>query len=295
MSLANRLVRLGAAALLAAAAAAQHDAPAAPAPTAAAAAPKPNACVDCHEKQQGQLLAPVAQWRDSVHGKAGVTCDGCHGGDVKDAAMAHSPTAGFLGRPRLREFPYMCGKCHAEIKDKHLGSVHGANGLPHCVSCHTAHTVAKPDPEQIITEAACSKCHPFAKAKTAQEMLGKARNLLGEIDKVQKEIEHLPSVLAPLHAMQKELHLDRQGVISTFHSFRIGDIQAIGSNADRVLKTIKQLRERESMREDHYARERPIILLLMGFLVLAAAFGYFVFHGKHGGDAMQPHAHADHG
>ncbi len=294
MNFPHRLTSLVLALAWAAIVPAQHTA----APPAAAPAPaiavKVDSCVECHQRQQGQLQAPVAPWRESVHGKAGVTCDGCHGGDSKDPTMAHSPSAGFLGRPRLREFPYMCGKCHAEIKDKHLGSVHGQNGLPHCVTCHGSHTVQKPDPMQIITAAACSTCHPFAKAQTAQAMLGKARALLGEIDTVQKEVEHLPSVLAPLRAMQKELHLDRQGVISTFHSFRIGDIQAIGSNADRVLKTIQQLRTREDVREANYAHERPIILALMAFLLLAALFGYSVFHGKHGGEPVHSH-HGDHG
>ena len=249
-------------------------------------------CVQCHEQQQGQLHAPVAQWRDSVHGKAGVTCDGCHGGDAKDASMAHSPTAGFVGRPRLRDFPYMCGKCHSDIKDVHVGSVHGKNGLPHCVTCHGSHAIQPPDPAAIITEAECSKCHPFEKAKTAQAMLQKARGLVDELDTFAKSVEHISSVIQPLRQMQKELRLDRDGVLATFHSFRIGEIQQIGGNVDRVMKTIAKLREREEQRESNYARERPVILSLVAFFLLAAAFGYRVYHGN---TPLPQHDHGDHG
>jgi hypothetical protein len=236
-------------------------------------------CVSCHERQQGALLAPVAAWQQSVH--AGVGCEGCHGGDLTDERLAHSPSTGFVGRPRLREYPYMCGKCHADIRDRHIGSVHGANGLPHCVSCHGAHAVQRPDPAAIITEAECSKCHAFEKARTAQEMLGKARALLVELEAFKTGVEHIPGVLAPLQRMQQDLRLDRAGVLSTFHSFRIGDIQQIGSNVDRVMKTVANLREREERRQQNYARERPVVLALMGFIALCAAFGFFVYHGRH--------------
>jgi hypothetical protein len=269
------LASLGAAAL----AAAQGPAP--------APAPKPDSsCVTCHARQEGQLQAPIAAWRQSVHAKVG--CEGCHGGDVGDERLAHSPTADFVGTPRLREYPYMCGKCHAEIRDRHIGSVHGANGLPHCVSCHGAHEVRRPDPGAIITEAACSKCHPYAKAQTAQEMLQKARGLLAELDAFKRQVQHVPGVVGLLDKMHQQLRLDRAGVVSTFHSFRIGDIQQIGSNADRVLKTVAALRDREDRRQENYARERPVILMLMGFVALCAAFGYFVYHGRESAAAAPP-------
>jgi hypothetical protein len=240
----------------------------------------PTSCVTCHQRQQGALQAPIGDWQQSVHGKAGIGCEGCHGGDLTDERLAHSPSAGFVGRPRLRDYPYLCGKCHAEIRDRHIGSVHGANGLPHCVSCHGAHAVQHPDPATIITEAECSKCHVFAKARTAQEMLAKARSLLVELEAFKERVEHIPGVVGPLERMQQDLRLDRAGVLSTFHSFRIGDIQQIGSNADRVMKTVANLREREERRLQNYARERPMILAMMGFFALCAAFGYSVYHGK---------------
>jgi len=266
----------------AAPAVAQHEpAPGAAAPSSPAPAPaKKSSCIECHERQQGVLQAPVAALAASVHGKAGIGCEGCHGGDLNDPTLAHSPSASFLGRPRLREVPYVCGNCHADIRDKHLGSVHGKNGLPHCVTCHGGHDVAHPDPAQIITEGACGKCHPFKPAQTAQSMLQKARELIVELGAFAKGLEHTPGVDAALQKMQTDLHLDRKGVIATFHSFRIGDIAAIGGNVDRVKKTLARLRDREELREENYSRERPMILLLMGFLVLAAAFGYFVYHGR---------------
>lgn len=270
--------------LLACAAGAQSTAP--------APAGKTSNCVDCHTQQHGKLQQAVTDWLGSVHEKAGVGCHDCHGGHATDPQLAHSPGHQFIGRPRLREHPYMCGKCHAEIRDKHVGSVHGANGLPHCVSCHGAHAVSPPDPTQIINEAECSKCHTYDKAATAQEMLKKANGLLAQLETFAGEIDHVPGVLGPLREMQRKLRVDREGIITTFHSFRIGEIQQIGANVDRVLKTMQRLREREEHRHANFARERPVILMLMGFFVLATAFGYVVYHGKHGAKTPEPPAHA---
>ena len=117
-----------------------------PAPTGAGDDPfAGNACVECHADLPGRLSEIVElEWKRSVHHRAGVACDACHGGnpaarrDAFDSDQAwklaahldrdpefsfmHRPDELFVSTTRGRSVSYFCGKCHADIKEKHLGS-----------------------------------------------------------------------------------------------------------------------------------------------------------------------------
>ncbi len=240
--------------------------------------PPKSTCIDCHARLAGALGKSVSEWRTSIHGRKGITCVDCHGGDRTSERYAKSPAAGYKGIPRMRDVPYACGRCHQPIKEKHLGSPHGAHGLPHCVSCHGYHAIERPDPKRIITEEACTKCHDFAAPKRALAALEKADELQAAMARKLKEIEHLPYAKAEFLRQRTELKLERSDVVAAFHSFQIGEIQRIGTNAERLLKAIALLEERETQRRRQKNREIPFILTLMGFLVLGTALGYVVFH-----------------
>jgi hypothetical protein len=242
--------------------------------------PPPSQCVVCHEKQDGLLQRAVTDWRSSVHAEKGIGCEGCHKGDPDDAKFAHDAGRGFVAAPRLREIPYFCGRCHSEIKEKHLGSPHGEQGLPNCVTCHGSHAVLPVDPSRIISEEACSKCHRYEPAGRALDSLRKAHTLLGEISTLVESVEHIPAVQEHLARLAADLHVDRPGVIAALHSFRIAEMDRVGMNADRLKKLARKLEERENQRATNIARERPITLLLMVFFLLASCFGYLVYHGK---------------
>ncbi|MFQ5653862.1 MAG: hypothetical protein ACE5GW_03910 [Planctomycetota bacterium] len=148
--------------LLALLAGGSEDHAAVPAPDRKAAVEDPfakNACVTCHRNLAGRLAEIVdLEWGQSVHYAGKVGCDGCHGGDpsldreqfpsdeaFKEAAhLARSPEfleitrpeGEFIGRARGRSISYFCGRCHAEIMEKHLGSPHGDFGIPSCLYCH---------------------------------------------------------------------------------------------------------------------------------------------------------------
>jgi len=118
-----------------------------------------NACVQCHRNQAGRSAEIVdLEWTKSVHYENSVACDGCHGGDasvkreqfldedaLKQAAhLSRNPEflalqaaeGRFVGRARGRSVSYLCGRCHQEIMEKHLGSPHGNFGDPSCLFCH---------------------------------------------------------------------------------------------------------------------------------------------------------------
>src|SRR3990167_7619752 len=58
---------------------------------------KINVCVECHQNLEDTLKDAVTNWQESVHKKAGVFCNDCHGGDPNDSGNAMDEKAGFFG------------------------------------------------------------------------------------------------------------------------------------------------------------------------------------------------------
>lgn len=173
---------LAAAGLLLAAAGATTASPTErPAPT--------SGCVDCHLVLDEPRLTPPARAfssGDDVHARAGFTCVFCHGGDStrEDMEEAHDRKKGFLGRPKPRDIPLICGKCHSDPAamkqfnpslrvdqlSEYRTSVHGKKlfegdtHVAHCASCHGAHGVlpvkdsrSPVSPPRVAQT--CNRCH----------------------------------------------------------------------------------------------------------------------------------------
>lgn len=131
-----------------------------------------DACVNCHTRQSPDI---VADWRQSRHHEAGVTCETCHGSahtSAADANKAKIPT------------PDTCAQCHEQQvaqfkKGKHsmawaameaMPTIHyqpmaQTEGMKGCGSCHK---LGIKSPEQIATlakqgnrfgVASCDACH----------------------------------------------------------------------------------------------------------------------------------------
>jgi hydroxylamine dehydrogenase len=140
-------------------------------PSAAVQAPG-GTCVECHSKQSPNI---VADWKQSRHSGAGVSCDTCHGDahtTATDAAKAKIPT------------PDTCAQCHEQQvaqfkKGKHsiawaameaMPTIHfqpmaETEGMKGCGSCHK---LGIKSPEQIAAlaqqgnrfgVASCDACH----------------------------------------------------------------------------------------------------------------------------------------
>ena len=144
-------------------------------------------CQACHGTLQGHFLQPVTQWKKSIHGRAGIACVACHGGDpeanVKESA--HNEEKGWIGKPGPVKTVRMCGTCHADERfmkkfnpnirtdqlKNYLTSNHGINIMVKedgrgatCVSCHGAHDILKavnPQSRVYPTKVVdtCAKCH----------------------------------------------------------------------------------------------------------------------------------------
>ena len=140
-------------------------------------------CIICH--RDGEILPKDSQEYD-VHLQPGLSCSGCHGGDLSsdDPDQAMNPKNGFIGVPAKKDIPKLCGKCHSNIEfmreyqpqiptdqvEQFYTSVHGQKlrkgdqKVADCTSCHTVHSIISAKDTRssvyaINVPATCKKCH----------------------------------------------------------------------------------------------------------------------------------------
>jgi hypothetical protein len=129
----------------------------------------PNGCVSCHERLPASTAGghSFQDWRASPHGRAGATCDKCHGGDpaAADSEAAHRGV--YSSRePRSRVYytriPPTCGSCHQQeldffTKSRHYTQLVTTGRGPNCVTCHGSMAIQVLSPGEM--ETTCSACH----------------------------------------------------------------------------------------------------------------------------------------
>jgi cytochrome b subunit of formate dehydrogenase len=138
-------------------------------------------CLSCHldSPEVRERTTPTAgfitMYEKSVHGSAlnsgnpkAANCVDCHGSHKVLKSTGDSPTS-------KRNIPYTCGKCHPDIKDQYLNSIHGVALLkgvresPSCTDCHGEHNILKHDDPsspvafQNLSREVCSPCHSSLK------------------------------------------------------------------------------------------------------------------------------------
>jgi hypothetical protein len=147
-----------------------------------------NSCIGCHNELDEAGLLPIRDWKESVHARAGVTCEQCHGGDAStwDVEESMSEAKGFLGVPSARQTVERCGGCHSDVarmrqynlrtdqlalyKTSHHGEAvlkKGSEDAATCVDCHGNHLVLSPsDPKSPVhhrnVPETCARCHSDA-------------------------------------------------------------------------------------------------------------------------------------
>jgi cytochrome b subunit of formate dehydrogenase len=136
-------------------------------------------CGRCHadpkiaKRHPFSVKAPVDHYLKSAHYKALIDggeevapdCLDCHGGhDILPARDPASPI-------HWQRVPETCGKCHEEIAETFVSSVHGVSAAagnrqaPVCTDCHGEHEIRGPsDPESMVyserlSKTTCVWCH----------------------------------------------------------------------------------------------------------------------------------------
>jgi formate dehydrogenase gamma subunit len=137
----------------------------------------PRTCGACHGQKMvmetaGVRTQPVFAYQDSVHGRAvaggsekAAVCTDCHNHhDVLGANEQSSPIFRF-------NIPSTCGKCHGDVTDVFMASVHGqgvargSSQSPVCTTCHGIHNIKEHiDPNSSvaamnIARTTCGQCH----------------------------------------------------------------------------------------------------------------------------------------
>jgi Cytochrome c3 len=119
-------------------------------------------CIACHMRQKDKAGQVVPIYQTSTHGRVGVGCNGCHGGDSSQAEKTKAHTDRFVARPDTAATLEMCGKCHRQPLEFFKSSRHVAArpnaGRLDCVECHGVHGIGATS-ESFRWPAFCGGCH----------------------------------------------------------------------------------------------------------------------------------------
>src|SRR5215831_9069993 len=123
-------------------------------------------CAACHEEVAKGFASNPHTKLAEMHGKTGVTCEGCHG-----PGKAHVDGGGDVskifnpGKATAKEVDAKCLTCHQGQHSNFERSAHGENNVS-CVSCHNVHH-SKVE-EHLLTAAQptlCYQCHASTKSQ----------------------------------------------------------------------------------------------------------------------------------
>jgi hypothetical protein len=240
-----------------------------------------SACLQCHasEGMKPEYRAITDEWKQSWHFEHGVSCHDCHGGDPNDAEMAMSHQRGFVGRPKPREIPEFCGKCHVGIGSHYLQSGHGkalksAGTGPHCVSCHGSHNVQKANID-IINEKLCSRCHAYERAKIMKQALFATE---AKIQGLEKNLSELKSMGVYTEREDKSLFSTQAEFRTLFHTVDVELVKKMTDHFTGKLVTLEKTVQ-DTFRELAFRRNFSAFLMLV-FIGLAVVLGFIAKRPK---------------
>jgi Cytochrome c554 and c-prime len=279
-----------------------------------------NACVQCHQDLPGRSSEIVElQWKPSVHYAANVGCDGCHGGnpavrpdqfdsaeDLKRAAhqqrnpefltMRRSQD-GIVTAAGGRSVSYFCGKCHDQIKEKHLGSPHGDFGDPTCLYCHGqgSHKITDATPKIIDTRGRaeagrCSPCHEASTMEVVRRIkktLTDTEQRINESGQLYAELEswgYRNLELEKLHYHAGEVQSQLRQI---FHSFNIREIDNFAAEiqavTDHTTETYEMIKRQRAVRRQQTLMGLLAVCLLLSFAGLLVYYKHSFLDPPHAG------------
>jgi hypothetical protein len=203
-------------------------------------------CVRCHLTAGRELTVPLRDFARSAHDRVKMSCNDCHGGNIKDDATAHEPEHHFIGT-KMSAHIGACSTCHAREaedfgKSKHYWDLTKSinRKLPVCIDCHGNHDIGKPPPDFSLTNV-CTDCHKqFAKDFRHEASVVAENDRLWEVlRKVQTKNQKFADPI-PV-AFQRELARVRSKTANLMHrGVSITAEQAQGLN-ERVAKLRSEL------------------------------------------------------
>ncbi len=239
-----------------------------PAISAFAAGQQEIVCIGCHGKLAGKYAEPVRLWQGSIHAENGIACNGCHGGDPKDAANAMSPARGFLGAPKGKDIPAFCGRCHIGVMNDYLSSAHGralGKGGPTCVTCHGNHQVVKASLE-LINETSCTRCHSFEKARLIRDAMQQTEGMIVAIDQRINGFKHEG---VDVEQMEKGLYAVRNRFHTLSHNV---DLEKVRKESVLINAELTKLTASLQRIEDERRQRKMVGIFAVAGALVAALF-----------------------
>ncbi len=232
-------------------------------------------CVDCHTSKimNPDYLKIPQEWKMSIHYKNKVSCHNCHGGDPNDAAVScGTPHSGFIGTPKYREVPELCGRCHVGILKNYLTSGHGkalktTGKGPNCVTCHGAHNTQKASID-IINDVRCTKCHSYERARIMKQALFSTEKKISELDSIMTSMRKSGALVEDL---EKRLFRTTAEFRTIFHTV---DVNLVKAKTDEYLNKLGLIEKDLLSLVNEYKFRRNFSAFL---LVLFTALGIITY------------------
>ncbi len=231
-------------------------------------------CIDCHTSKimKADYLKIPQEWKMSIHYKNKVSCHDCHGGDPDDAAVScGTPHSGFVGTPKYKDVPELCGKCHVGILKNYLTSGHGkalkSRGEgPNCVTCHGAHNTQKASIE-IINDVRCTKCHTYERARTMKQALFVVEKKITELE---NQLTDMKKSGAITEDIEKALFRTTAEFRTIFHTVDVNLVKAktgeYSSKLSLIENDLKKIIEEYQFRRN-FSAFLLVLFTIMGILV----------------------------
>jgi Cytochrome c3 len=159
-----------------------------------------NSCVTCHRQQTDSKVLTIFQ--TSTHGRSGIACDRCHGGDPSQAAKTKAHADHFIAKFDTPATLEMCGRCHRQPLEyfkasRHVAARPNAPRLD-CVECHGVHAIGAYS-ESFRWTQFCAGCHGLeylpALPRPFQEMLAMADDLNDGLQRLKQKGDVKPDLI----------------------------------------------------------------------------------------------------
>jgi Cytochrome c3 len=202
-------------------------------------------CLKCHTQATGRAGEVVEIHRSSIHGRGGVRCDSCHGGDPAQTVESRAHEQKFTGKPDRAATLVMCGNCHQQQLAQFTTSRHfpEARGLPRidCADCHGAHSIGNP-PDGFGFSQFCASCHGLEYLPALPQPF---QDLLALSDELTNDLKRLRAtgVTPPDEVTRRELRrLTAEIVHPADRDGGLRRIPQILSRGEKLREEIKKLR-----------------------------------------------------
>lgn len=201
-------------------------------------------CADCHFANPKSMPAwHQSEWDHSAHHRAGVGCEGCHGGNPRtfESFLAHQSIvkAGVFGSPlHSTNLPKTCGACHpGPYRDFQLSKHYqllreGNEDVPTCTTCHGAVGAFTLSPKSLAAE--CARCHGPGKVAPRGDYPAEGKLNLEAVREVRKSLHEAKGLVRRIKDKERRADLQAEleaatfaltGAVDSAHRFVYGEMQ----------------------------------------------------------------------